>query len=101
MLVMESSSKCLHVCAGATYTDPGATAVDNTDGNLTSSLATYGIGAVSTTKPTGTTYFTVTYTVQVSQGASTEAMHYNLAKCRSLSDVKCQVLMTKTDAQCP
>lgn len=89
------------MCAGATYTDPGATAVDNTDGNLTSSLATYGIGAVSTTKPTGTTYFTITYTVQVSQGASFDAVQYSLAKCRNLSDVKCQVLMTKTDAQHP
>ena len=53
------------VSTGATYSDPGATASDNVDGNLTSSLATYGIGAVSTSTPTGTTYFTITYTVQV------------------------------------
>lgn len=49
---------------GAVYTDPGATAIDTVDGNLTSALSTFGIGAVTTTKPTGSTYFTVTYTVQ-------------------------------------
>ena len=47
------------------YTDPGAIAIDNVDGNITSSLSAYGIGAVSTAKPTGTVYYTITYTVQV------------------------------------
>ena len=67
-IVVISCISCVHVAAGAVYTDPGATALDNVDGNLTSSLSAFGTGAVSTAKPTGTTYFTVTYTVQVSEG---------------------------------
>lgn len=59
------SDDSLFVPIGTKYTDPGATAFDNVDGNLTSSLSTFGVGAVLTSKPTGTKYFTVTYTVQV------------------------------------
>ena len=55
----------LCVLPGAVYTDPGATAYDNVDGNLTSSLSSFGIGAVFTSLPTGSSYFTITYTVQV------------------------------------
>ena len=55
------------LCAipGSVYTDPGATAYDNVDGNLTSSLSSFGIGSVFTSQPTGTKYFNITYTVQV------------------------------------
>lgn len=55
----------LCVVPGAVYTDLGATAYDTIDGNLTSSLSSYGIGSVFTSSPTGTSYFAVTYTVQV------------------------------------
>lgn len=51
--------------ANVVYTDPGARAFDNMDGNITSRLSTYGVGAVSTAKPTGSSYYTTTYTVQV------------------------------------
>lgn len=53
------------VVPGAVYTDPGATAYDTVDGDLTSSLSSYGIGSVFTSSPTGTSHFNVTYTVQV------------------------------------
>lgn len=59
------------VFIGTVYNDPGAVAFDNIDGNITSSLSAYGIGAVSTSKPTGNSYFTITYTVQVSQHTET------------------------------
>lgn len=59
------ASISLCVVPGAVYTDPGATAYDTVDGNLTSSLSSYGIGSVFTSSPTGASYFTVTYTVQV------------------------------------
>ena len=55
----------LCVVPGAVYTDSGATAYDTIDGNLTSGLSSYGIGSVFTSSPTGTSYFNVTYTVQV------------------------------------
>ena len=55
----------LSVSSGAVYTDPGATAYDNIDGNLTRSLSSFGIGSVSTSTPTGAMYFTITYSVQV------------------------------------
>lgn len=53
------------VVPGAVYVDPGATAYDTIDGNLTNSLSSFGIGSVFTSLPTGTSYFTITYTVQV------------------------------------
>lgn len=55
----------LWVLPGTVYIDPGATAYDNVDGNLTSSLSSFGIGSVFTSLPTGTSYFNITYTVQV------------------------------------
>lgn len=42
------------VHAGTKYIDPGATAWDNVDGNLTDQLSTYGVGAVRTAAPTPT-----------------------------------------------
>lgn len=42
------------VRAGTKYIDPGATAMDNVDGNLTDQLSTYGVGAVRTAAPTPT-----------------------------------------------
>ena len=64
----------LLVSTGALYNDSGATAVDNVDGNITSSLSTYGVGAVSTSLPTGTAYFTITYTVQVGHQSLLESL---------------------------
>ncbi|KAL9589637.1 MAG: hypothetical protein Q9203_001560 [Teloschistes exilis] len=52
------------IYVGTAYNDAGAVAFDNIDGNITSSLSAYGIGAVSTSKPTGNSYFIITYTVQ-------------------------------------
>ena len=71
--------------AGATYTDPGATAMDNVDGNITSSLSTYGIGAVSTAAPTGTSSpFTITYNVQDSSGnAAVPGVRHVVVACKS------------------
>lgn len=74
----DQGQRCVCVFSGTVYTDPGAVAWDNVDGNLTSSLAAFGSGAVSTynptgngvvstANPTGTDYFTITYTVQVGQ----------------------------------
>ena len=51
----------VHLVQGAIYSDAGATAVDNMDGNLTSQIIIGG-DTVDTSKPYGTT-FTITYNV--------------------------------------
>ena len=55
--------------AGVKYSDPGATATDNVDGNLTSQLSSFGVGAVVTTRPTAAASpFVITYNVKDSAG---------------------------------
>ena len=55
--------------AGVKYTDPGATATDNVDGNLTSQLSSFGVGAVVTTRPTAAASpFVIAYNVKDSAG---------------------------------
>ena len=55
--------------AGSKYVDPGATATDNVDGNITSQLSTYGVGAVKTTAPTATSApYIIKYDVSDSTG---------------------------------
>lgn len=57
------------VHAGVKYSDPGATAADNVDGNVTSQLSSFGVGAVVTTRPTAAASpFVITYNVKDSAG---------------------------------
>lgn len=50
----------------STWVDPGATAFDQVDGNLTSSIQSFGAGAVDTSVPTmaGSTGYVVEYAVE-------------------------------------
>ena len=54
------------------------------DGNITSSLSTYGIGAVSTAAPTNASYaYIITYTVQDSSGnAAMPGMRHVVVACK-------------------
>ncbi len=52
---------------GATFTDPGATAFDKEDGNITARIVIAG-NAITNTSPVGT--YTITYNVKDSKGAS-------------------------------
>ena len=58
-----TGSSTISVAVGATFTDPGATATDNIDGDLTSSITTS--GTVNTSN-TGT--FTISYSVSDAAG---------------------------------
>jgi hypothetical protein len=65
----------LHVRTGVPYLDPGATAYDTVDGNVTSLLEAYGVGAVVTTAPTlANQPFVVTYGVTDAAGNSAVTM---------------------------
>ena len=74
--------------------DPGATATDSIDGNITSRLTTYGVGAVKTVSPTATASpYVVTYNVQDSSGnQATPGLRYVKVACRPPT-----VLCTATD----
>ncbi|DBA80580.1 TPA: hypothetical protein ACH3X1_007841 [Trebouxia sp. C0004] len=73
-----------------TYVDPGATARDNVDGNITSKLTSYGIGAVKTTAPTSSSSpYYVTYGVSDSSGnAALQGLREVVVACKS-PEVKC------------
>ena len=73
-----------HVVAGSAYTDPGATATDNVDGNITSRLSTFGLGAVDTTAPNNASdTFLITYDVSDSAGnAAVRGLRGVLVLCR-------------------
>ena len=60
-----TGSSTINLTVGDTFTDPGATATDDVDGNLTSSITTS--GAISTSN-TGT--FTISYSVSDAAGNS-------------------------------
>ena len=65
------------------YKDPGATAMDNVDGNITSQLSTFGVGAVQTTAPTSQP-FVVRYDVTDAAGnAAIEGVRYVVVACQS------------------
>lgn len=67
------------------YIDPGATATDNVDGNITSRLTTYGVGAVKTVAPTATASpYVITYNVIDSSGnQATPGLRYVVVTCKS------------------
>lgn len=71
--------------AGSIYTDPGATASDNTDGNITSRLSTFGLGAVDTSAPTNASNpYLITYDVSDAEGnAAVQGLRQILVACRS------------------
>ncbi len=77
--------------AGTTYVDPGATATDNVDGNITSQLSTFGVGAVDTSAPTAASGpYLITYDVSDSAGnAAVEVSWLSLLRklviCKHLS----------------
>ena len=67
--------------AGVHYVDPGATAYDNVDGNITSRLSTFGVGAVDTTTPSDPSQpYVISYDVTDSAGnrATTRRRRVNL-----------------------
>lgn len=70
--------------AGSKYLDPGATATDNVDGNITSRLSTYGVGAVKTTLPTpASAPYIIQYDVSDSAGnAATEGVREVVVACK-------------------
>ena len=78
------------VPVGTTYVDPGATAKDNVDGDITSDLTSYGIGAVKTTAPTASSSpYYITYDVSDSSGnAATQGLREVVVACKS-PKVKC------------
>ena len=80
----------LMCAAGTNYVDPGATATDNVDGNITSRLTSYGIGAVKTTAPTASSSpYLITYDVSDSSGnAATPGLREVVVACKS-PKVKC------------
>ncbi len=71
--------------AGTTYVDPGATATDNIDGNITSRLSTFGVGAVDTSAPTtAKAPYLITYDVSDSAGnAAVEGLREVVVACKS------------------
>lgn len=71
--------------AGSTYVDSGATATDNVDGNITSELSTFGLGAIDTTAPSNASDpFLITYDVSDSAGnAAVQGLRQVLVVCRS------------------
>ena len=71
--------------AGTTYADPGATATDNVDGDITSRLSTFGVGAVSTTAPTNASApYLITYDVSDTAGnAALEGLREVIVACKS------------------
>lgn len=67
--------------AGTTYVDPGATATDNVDGNLTSQLSTFGVGAVDTSAPTAASApYLITYDVSDSAGNAAVEVLFQLSR---------------------
>lgn len=70
--------------AGRAYIDPGATASDNVDGNITSRLSTFGLGAVDTSAPNNASDpFYITYDVSDSAGnAAVRGLRGVLVVCR-------------------
>ena len=79
---METSSTCF---AGSVYVDPGATATDNVDGNITSELSTFGLGAIDTSAPNNASDpFLITYDVSDTAGnAAVQGLRQVLVVCRS------------------
>ena len=71
--------------AGSTYVDPGATATDNVDGNITSRLCTFGVGAVDTSAPTtASAPYLITYDVSDSAGnAASTGLREVIVGCKS------------------
>lgn len=71
--------------AGTTYVDPGATATDNVDGNITSRLSAFGVGAVDTSAPTtASTPYLITYDVSDSAGnTAVEGLREVIVACKS------------------
>lgn len=82
--------------AGSTYIDPGATATDNVDGNITSRLSTFGLGAVDTTAPNNASDpYLITYDVSDTAGnAAVQGLRGVLVLCRSPT-----VLCTSSDSK--
>ncbi|KAL0024068.1 hypothetical protein WJX79_002467 [Trebouxia sp. C0005] len=73
------------VYVGTTYVDPGATATDNVDGDITSELSTFGVGAVDTSAPTvASAPYLITYDVSDSAGnAAVEGLREVVVACKS------------------
>ncbi|KAL3156032.1 hypothetical protein ABBQ32_013021 [Trebouxia sp. C0010 RCD-2024] len=73
------------VHTGSPYVDPGATATDNTDGNITSRLSTFGLGAVDTTSPNNASNpYLITYDVSDAAGnAAGQGLRQIMVVCRS------------------
>ncbi len=71
-----TGSSTINLTVGDTFTDPGATARDDVDGNLTSSITTS--GAISTSN-TGT--FTISYSVSDAAGNSASSSKNSYCKC--------------------
>ena len=70
---------------GSPYTDPGATATDNADGNITTRLSTFGLGAVDTTAPNNASNpYLITYDVSDAAGnAAVQGLRQIMVACRS------------------
>ena len=70
--------------AGSNYIDPGATANDNVDGNITSQLSTYGVGAIKTIVPTlASAPYLIKYDVSDSAGnAALEGVREVVVACK-------------------
>jgi len=90
LLFVHTSDDAKPAPVGTTYVDPGATAKDNVDGDITSELTSYGIGAVKTTAPTSSsTPYYITYDVSDSSGnAATQGLREVVVACKS-PKVKC------------
>ena len=71
--------------AGSTYVDPGATATDKVDGNVTSKLSTFGLGAIDTSAPNNASRpFLITYDVSDTAGnAAVQGLRQVLVVCQS------------------
>lgn len=74
-----------HLHAGSIYVDPGATATDNVDGNITSKLSTFGLGAIDTNTPSNASDpFLITYDVSDTAGnAAVQGLRQVLVVCQS------------------
>jgi hypothetical protein len=81
------------VSVGGTYTDLGATATDDVDGNITASIVTTGVSSVNTSTAGD---YTITYTVK--DDAGNEATATSTVKVRYIKPATYTVVETYEDA---